>query len=380
MTTTIGIDYTSAIHQAAGIGRYTREMVKALATLTQPDFSPHYQLFVANAGKNFSRTALSSNLNWSLSQLSERWLARLWYRLRLPVPIQYWTGPIKLFHAPDFILPPVTKGTRTVVTIHDLSFVQHPDSVMPGMSQHLNQWVPRSVARANHVVAVSEATKQDLVDLYNTPSAKISVLYHGVTPEYQPIEDESTIQAIWQKYKLGNDPFILSIGTIQPRKNYQRLIQAFAQIEPPTKLVIAGVKGWSYQEIYGEVVKQGLEQRVTFTGFVDDADLPALYNAATLFTYPSLYEGFGLPVLESMACGTPVIASNQSSLPEVVGQAGVLVDPYDVDALATAMGCLLSSEQQQQQLAQAGLSQAAKFTWAGMATELLALYQKILEE
>jgi glycosyltransferase involved in cell wall biosynthesis len=373
----IGIDYTAAVHQSAGIGRYTRELVQALAAITNSDLS--YRLFVAAAGRNFDLPPPADNFGWRPTAISERWLARLWFRLRLPLPIQYWTGPLDLYHATDFVLPPVKKGTRTIVTIHDLSFVRLPEMTMPGMSRHLNKWVSHSVRRADHVIAVSEATRQDLMALYQTPPDKISVIYHGVGPEFKAVRDTAQLMAVRQRYNLGEHPFILSIGTLQPRKNYRRLIQAFAQIDPPIKLVIAGGKGWQCDEIFAEVEQQKLQDRVIFPGFIAEADLPALYNAATLFIYPSLCEGFGLPALEAMACGAPVIASNQSSLPEVVGEAGLLVDPQDVDAMAKAMAHLLKNGDLRQKLSAAGLKQAAKFTWPEMGQKLLALYKRVEE-
>jgi glycosyltransferase involved in cell wall biosynthesis len=379
MTIHIGLDYTAAVHQSAGIGRYTREIVKALAILAAPSsFTPHYRLFVADAGRHFTPPVPGPNFAWCTTGLTERWLARLWYRLRLPLPIETWTGPLDLFHATDFVLPPVKTGVCTLVTIHDLSFVREPDTVMPGMSGHLNRWVPYSVRRASHVIAVSEATRQDLIELYQTPPEKISVLHHGVGSEFRRVEEPEQLAAVRQKYKLGEQPFILSVGTIQPRKNYQRLIQAFAQIHSKVLLVIAGGQGWRQEEIFNEVQKLGLENRIHFIGFVAETDLPALYSAAELFIYPSLYEGFGLPVLEAMACGTPVIASNQSSLPEVVGPAGLLVNPRDVTELAAAMSQLLEDLTLRRRLSQAGQIQAARFTWPTVATRLISLYEKLL--
>lgn len=381
MTTRIGIDYTAGIHQSAGIGRYTRELVTALATVRPGNgFQPEYRLFVADWDRNVGPALPGTNFAWCSSRLTERWLARLWYRLRLPLPIQYWTGPLNLFHATDFVLPPVKRGTRSIVTIHDLSFVRRPETTMPGMSLHLNKWVPYSVERADHVIAVSKATRQDVIDLYHTPPEKISVLYHGVNPEFRPIEEEAKHKTIRHKYKLGEYPFVLSVGTIQPRKNYQRLIRAFANIDSPASLVIAGSKGWSYQDIFDEVARQGLADRVHFPGFIADADLPALYRAATLFVYPSLYEGFGLPALEAMACGTPVVASNQSSLPEVIGQAGLLIDAQDEAAITAAIDRVLADKGLRQTLSEAGLKQAAKFSWPEMARNLVALYEKVLQE
>ena len=335
------------------------------------------RLFVA-AGDGVEPALPGSNFSWHATRLTKRWLERLWYRLHLPLSIETWTGPVDLFHQPDFVLPPVRSGTPTVLTVHDLSFVREPDSVMPGMTRHLNRWVPWSVEQADHVIAVSEATRQDLIDLYQTPPEKISVLYHGVTPEFRPIRDPYCLAQVRQKYGPGPQPFILSVGTIQPRKNYQRLLQALAQIDPAYRLVIAGSKGWYYETIFAEVKKLGLADRVYLPDFVADADLPALYSAASLFVYPSLYEGFGLPVLEAMACATPVIVSNRSSLPEVVGTAGLLVDPLAVEAMAATIAEVLANQDLQRQLVQNGLIQAAKFTWHDTVVRLLNLYQSIL--
>ncbi len=377
MIVRIGIDYTSAAHQSAGIGRYTYQMVKALAARPVNSSGVDYRLFVADS-KNVKSTLPGPNFSWCPSRLTERWLARLWYRLRLPLWIETWTGPLDLFHAADFVLPPVKPGVRTIVTIHDLSFVREPDSVMPGMTAHLKRWVPRSVERADRVIAVSEATRQDLIELYQTPPEKITTLYHGVTAEFKVIKEPATLASVRQKYGLGDRSFILSLGTIQPRKNYRRLIQAFAKIDRSFSLVIGGGKGWKYENILAEVARQGLEKRVHFLGFVADADLPALYNAASLFVLPSLYEGFGLPLLEAMSCGTPVIASNRSAMPEVVGQAGLLVDPRDTPAIAAAISKVLADPNLQQRLSQAGLIQAARFSWADMAGQLLKLYYQLL--
>lgn len=374
----IGIDYTAAIHQSAGIGRYTHELINALAAVSPTNgTAPHYRLFVADAGSQFDTLPPGPNFSWHPTRISERWLARLWFRLHLPLPIQTWTGPLDLYHATDFVLPPVMPKTRTIVTIHDLSFVREPAITMPGMSRHLNTWVPHSVNRADHVIAVSEATRQDLIELYHTPPDKISVLYHGVGSEFNPITDAAKLSAIRKKYHLDEVPFVLSVGTIQPRKNYRRLIQAFAHIDPPLKLVIGGGKGWQVEEVFNEIEQLGLTDRVHFPGYIADADLPALYSAATLFIYPSLYEGFGLPALEAMACGTPVIASNQSSLPEVVGNAGLLVDPRDVGAIAASMTHLLEDANRRQELSALGLQQAARFTWPEMGAKLLNLYKKV---
>lgn len=367
----IGIDYTAAIHQTAGIGRYAREIVAALA---RAQTRHEYRLFVA-AARGVAPVDLAPNFAWRPTWISERWLARLWYRLQMPLPVEAWTGRLDVFHQPDFFLPPTR--ARAIVTVHDLSFVREPDSVMTGMTRQLNQWVPRSVERAAHVVAVSEATKQDVVDIYGTSPAKIAVIYHGVRPEFTPVTEASRLQAVRQQYKLGDAPFILTVGTLQPRKNHLRLVQAFAAVESPYRLVLAGGRGWDADAVFAEVERRRLGARVHFPGFVAEADLPALYSAAELFVYPSLYEGFGLPLLEAMACGTPVIAANRAALPEVVGAAGMLVNPYEVDDLAAAITQLLADPTRRQHLAVAGQQRAAQFTWDKVATQLLNLYQEV---
>lgn len=376
MTIQVGIDYTAAVQQSAGIGRYTREMVKALAAADWPGAG--YRLFVAGAGKDLPPPALPSNFAWCTSRITERWLARAWYRLRLPLPVETWTGPLHLFHQPDFVLPPTRPATRTIVTIHDLSFMHDPATVMPGMKTHLTGRVPESVNRADHVIAVSEATRQDLITFYQTRPEKISVLYHGVRPEFRPVVEAERLAAVRRKYGLGEGPLVLSVGTIHPRKNYRRLVAAFSEIRPGVSLVIAGSKGWDYDEVFDEVDRRKLEGRVFFPGFVAEADLPALYSTASLFVYPSLCEGFGLPLLEAMACGTPVIAANRSALPEVVGQAGLLVDPEDTLAIAGAMAKVLEDTELRQQLAAAGRARAAGFTWERMAGQLINLYQALI--
>lgn len=376
MTIQVGIDYTAAIHQSAGIGRYTREMVKALAAVDWPEAS--YRLFAAGVPRDLPPPELPANFAWCPSRITERWLARAWHRLRLPLPVETWTGPLDLFHQPDFVLPPTRPATRTIVTVHDLSFMHDPTTVMPGMVAYLTRLVPDSVNRADRVIAVSEATRQDLMAFFQTPPEKISVLYHGVSPEFRPVPQAERLAAVRQKYGLGEGPLVLSVGTIHPRKNYRRLVAAFAGIQPGVSLVIAGSKGWAYDEVFDEVARHNLEERVLFPGFVAEADLPALYSAADLFIYPSLWEGFGLPLLEAMACGTPVIAANRSALPEVVGQAGLLVDPEDTTAIAGAMVKVLEDAGLRQQLAAAGRARAALFTWERMAGQLIDLYQTLI--
>jgi glycosyltransferase involved in cell wall biosynthesis len=376
MSQPIAIDYTPALAQGGGIGRYTRELIAALAA---EDAQTPYHLFAAGQMNDNLPPPPGPNFVWHPARWNTEWFARIWHRARLPIPIEHWTGPVALLHAPDFTLPPVRTGTRTVLTVHDLSFIRASETATPGLRAYLNAVVPRSVARADHVLADSEATKQDLVDLYRVPAEKVSVLYSGVEDRFSRIDDPAVLANVRSRYGLGDEPYILSLGTIQPRKNYERLVEAFERLErADIRLVIAGGKGWLDSPLYRRVEALKMQDRVRFIGFVDDRDLPALYSAARVFAFPSLYEGFGLPPLEAMACGVPVVVSNVSSLPEVVDDAALSIDPYDVDALAAALRCAIDDEALRGVLVDRGYRRARQFTWQAAARQLRELYSGLL--
>ncbi|MGD1997205.1 MAG: glycosyltransferase family 1 protein, partial [Anaerolineae bacterium] len=214
------------------------------------------------------------------------------------------------------------------------------------------------------------------------PSEKVEVLYSGVAPRFRPQEEPGERRRLQERYGLGDPsteerrPYVLSVGTLQPRKNYIRLMRAFAELRPDGhKLIIAGGEGWLCEPILAEAEKHG--DRIRMLGFVEESDLPALYRGAALFAFPSLYEGFGLPVLEAMACGVPVVCSNVSSLPEVAGEAALLTDPHDEEALAEAMQRVLEDEELQQQMVTRGLERATAFTWERAAQQLLAAFEAV---
>ncbi|MCC6905919.1 MAG: glycosyltransferase family 4 protein [Anaerolineae bacterium] len=369
-----GFDYTAAVQQQAGIGRYVRELAAALAELPG---ERTIRLFAAGA-RPADLPVPPRGCTFHPSHLSERVHNRLWQRLRLPLPVEAWTGPLDLFHGTDFTLPAVRRGTRTVLTIHDLAYERFPDETMPGMQRYLARAVPHSVARADHVIAVSEATRQDLIHLYGTCPEKISVIPHGVDPRFfaAPAADEAARLRV--EYHIPPGPVVLTVGTLQPRKNHLRLVQAFARTGVDAVLVVAGGQGWGYDAVLREVERLGLGGRVIFTGHIPDTDLPGLYRLAAVLAYPSLYEGFGLPPLEAMASGTPVVAANTSSLPEVVGEAGMLVDPFDVDALAAALARVLGDATLCAALSERGVERAGRFTWARAAQAVWHVYEQLL--
>jgi len=386
----IGIDYTSAARQRAGIGRYTRELVSALLAM---DRSHHYTLFAAVGDLPDDRwlrevdrlqAIRGSRLAIRSVPVSDEWLARLWHRLRLPIPVELIAGQFDVFYSPDFTLPPTRPDAHTLLTVHDLSFMHHPDAFVPPLRRYLERVVPRSIGRADIVLADSSHTRSDLMELFDVPPSKIRVITPGVDTRFRPDSPadsrnpHSGLQGLRERYGVGDEPYILSVGTLQPRKNYVRLIKAFSRMKAtgesddgtpsPMQLLIAGGRGWLYEEILDAADKH---DGVRVLGFVDDEDLPALYREAELFAFPSLYEGFGLPVLEAMACGVPVVCSNTSSLPEVAGNAALLFDPLDVEELSAAMARGLEDEALRQRMTERGLAQAARFTWQRSAQQLL---------
>ncbi len=381
---TIGFDATAALTQGGGIGRYTRELIHALAAEAP---GHRFTLFSARPPARLpvpDSLPVAPNVAHRPAPVDERWLYRLWYRAGVPLPVQLFTGAIDLFHSPDFVLPPVRGSVPTLLTVHDLSFVHYPATFPANLVAYLNRIVPRSVARATHILADSESTRRDLAALWRVPDDKVTVLYSGVNTRFRPVTDATALAAVRARYGLGDRPTILAVGTVQPRKNYEMLVRAFRAVArtTPHALVIAGGRGWLTEGLDAEITRQGVADRVILPGFVDDADLPALYSAADLFVFPSLYEGFGLPLLEAMACGVPVISSDASSLPEVAATGGEpaawLLPPGDEAAWSAAMLRLLTDDAAQQRLVAAGAAQAARFTWAAAARQLLGLYERLL--
>jgi len=378
MVKRIGIDYTAAVRQGAGIGRYTRNLFRALAGL---DAHHRYTLFVAGRGTDDGLGAWPENFRLRAVPVSDRWLNIAWQRLRLPLPVQLVTGRLDLFHSPDFVLPPLM-GTPAVLTVHDLSFLRVPHCFVPAFRDYLGKAVPHSVARARHILADSDSTRRDLVELLGVDPARVTVIYPGVEPRFRPVRDPETRAAVRARYDLP-ERFVLGLSTLQPRKNFEGLIAAFGVLlaskaaVPDVHLVISGQKGWLYDEALASAEQAGIADRVHFLGFAADDDLPALYSLASAFAFPSWYEGFGVPVLEAMACGTPVVAADNSSLPEVVGDAGLMVNAADVDGLAAALGRVLVDDELRARLAADGLARSRQFTWERAVEKLMRVYRQV---
>jgi glycosyltransferase involved in cell wall biosynthesis len=376
----IAIDYSAAVNQRAGVGRLVRNQVLALAEV-DPD--NEYRLVYArpNQGthpqfppaRNFARQEVG---------LRERWLTIMWHRAKLPVPADWLSGPVDLYHSPDFVLPPLRKA-RGILTVHDLAFLMRPECAHARLRAYLEEVVPRSVRRADYIIADSENTRNDLVVLLGVPHRKISVVPGGVEERFKPVTDRHALQRVRQHLGLGDAPFILAIGVLEPRKNLNRLMDAFAllkqrgQVPPRLKLVLAGGKGWLFDGIFEHYGDSVVRHDIVLPGFVPDELLPAMYSAASVFAFPSLYEGFGLPLLEAMACGTPVVASRASCLPEVAEGASILIDPTDVEDLANALERALVDDRLRADLIERGTQRAAQYTWRRAAERLLDVYQQV---
>jgi glycosyltransferase involved in cell wall biosynthesis len=376
---TIAIDYTPAYEQSGGIGRYVRELVQALA---QQESEYKYRLLVLG-GRSTPPRQFSAGFEWKLLPLNVRWMARIWHRARIPLPVETFVGRVNIFHATDFVLPPTLPGCKTILTVHDLSFVRVPESASPRLKAYLDEVVPRSVARADHVLADSEATKQDLIDIYGTSADKITVLLSGVDRAFRPITDQHLLHQVRTKYGIPEGPYVFSVGTVQPRKNYERLMEAIHLLREKgihLHIVIAGGKGWLDSPIYARIHSLKMQDQVHFIGFADEVDLPVLYSGAICSPFVSLYEGFGIPILEAMACGTPVVTSNISSMPKVAGDAALLVDPYDVEAIAEAIRQIAENHQLRITLINKGIEHAKNFTWEKSAHHLNEIYRIVLQD
>jgi len=290
-------------------------------------------------------------------------------------------GKIDVFFSPHIFLLSASKNYSTVVTFHDLSFEKYPEFYSKSKNYwHFSMNPKKQARRASKIIAVSESTKDDLVKLYDINPDKIKVIYSGINLESESWNLEPRVSEIKKKYNLS-DHYILYLGTLEPRKNIIGLIKAYELLRKKfqipnskfqiPKLVIAGSKGWLYEDIF-KTVKNSLEKNdIVFTGFVNDEDKPILYKLADLFVYPSFYEGFGFPPLEAMSYGTPVITSNFSSLPEAVGDAAIMVNPYNLDELSRAMEMVLGDNNLKKYLIKKGYEQIKKFSWRKCAEETL---------
>jgi glycosyltransferase involved in cell wall biosynthesis len=356
---------------------YTNELVTAMRELD--DSIEFVMLLTSKRGAHRIpsgvRSAVLPGSKWlpGLMTIGNVSLAALVHSLRLDIVYDP-TG------IAPFLLRALYPNVKVVTTIHDLVSYVYPSTHTSLTNLLQKTWLPRNLRHVTTVLTVSEHSRRDLCKYLDVQTDKIRVIPCGVNPRFNPIAQEEERKRLIERYGI-KQPYILYIGDVQARKNIVNLLKAFAQLrtrQPGRMLVVAGAPTWKYQAVYETVQQLDLAADALFTGFVADEYVPALYRHAELFVFPSLYEGFGRPPLEAMACGTPVVTSNVSSLPEVVGDAALTVDPYNVDDIAAAMERALSDKTLHAELRRRGLERAAEFTWARAARETLAVYREAL--
>jgi glycosyltransferase involved in cell wall biosynthesis len=366
----IGIDARLVYYSQAGITQYILRLTQGLSEI---DRENEFIILQSRKDKhiivdkpNFKRMSLWTPSHHRLEQVALR--------------VEISGLDLDVLHSPDFI-PPFHRNCKSIITIHDLAFLVYPHFLTKESARYYGQ-IDQAVKRTDHIIAVSESTKQDTIRLLGAPEHKITVIYESANPIYRPVNNQGILEQTRNKYDLTED-FILFVSTIEPRKNLSTLLRAYRQLldsyKAGVKLVVVGRRGWLSEEVFTLIDELKLTNDVLFLDRVPIEDLLHLYNAAQLLVQPSFYEGFGLPPLEAMACGTPVVVSNVSSLPEVVGDAGLLVDPEDVSELAVAIWRVLTDEALREDLIAKGFKRAQCFSWEKTALQTLELYRRVAQ-
>jgi glycosyltransferase involved in cell wall biosynthesis len=368
----IAIDAHSVGSGLAGNETYITNLIEALGA---GDDRHRYTLYVTKqaAVERFRD-------RWPHVSVRETWPHTPFVRIPVTLVRELRRRPVDLLHvqytAPPFMPCPV------VATIHDLSFEHLPATFKRRSWMQLRLTVRRTAREAAHLIVPSEYTRRDICETYGIAPARVSVVPLAAASCYAPVANAKEIERVRNIYGISGD-YILAVGSIQPRKNLARLIEAYADLrrqrphDKLPRLVLVGKRAWLYEETLRAVAACGIAAQTIFTGYVPESDLPALYTGALCFVYPSYFEGFGLPPLEAMSCGTPVITGDRTSLPEVVGDAGLLVNPFDTQALAQALARLIDDESLRATLGNRGLRRAAQFNWRDNARQTLAVYEQV---
>lgn len=371
----ICIDISPVIRKTAGIGRYAKELATALIRL---DSGEDLRFFYTDLEGRAPEPPLDVIPRRILRCPKKAWAAGVLLASISRFPMDRLFGNIDIYHATDHLLPTLTKA-RSVYTLYDLTFSLAPRTHLPLLRWSSDFLVPRFLKRCDRIIAISECTKRDAVRQYGIEPEKIEVIHLGVGERFRPVSCEGK-NAFRERYHLP-ERYLLYVGTIEPRKNLSMLLEAYRSLVDAgssARLVIAGKKGWLYEDFFRKMRDLRLENDVRFPGFIPEEDLPGLYSHAEAFVYPSLYEGFGLPVLEAMACGTPVVCSNSSSLPEVAGNAALLISPTEPHAWAQALGQVTETTELRAELRTSGLRQAARFRWENTARKTLEVYRSVI--
>jgi len=355
-------------YRSAGVHQYIYHL---LCHLGQADGWLRYTVLLGEGAFSPDVALTSLRSRWPTSRAGVR---VVWEQLVQPGALRRIEAD--LVHGPVFV-GPLFASCPMVITIHDLSFIRFPALFRPANRLYLTVLTRLSARRARRLIAVSAHAAAETTQLLGVPPERVDVVYHGVDPAFRPLPADKV--AAFRRRRGLPERLVLFVGTLEPRKNLVRLVEAFARVrDGRVGLVLAGGKGWLYDELFARVEALGLSEEVIFPGYVMSEELPLWYNGATVLAYPSVYEGFGLPVLEAQACGTPVLTSNVSSLPEAAGDVALMVDPYDVEALAAGLNRLLADDLLRRQLRERGLAHAKQFSWLHTAQETARVYRRAL--
>jgi glycosyltransferase involved in cell wall biosynthesis len=375
----IGIDAKMLTSRTSGIGRYAINLVRFLL-MALPE-RHHAMEIVLFTGPQTSRSVLETFAGPYHQHFCPAQSSLLRSLFSLPHGIVQQN--LNVFHGLDHVgLPLFFKRGAYVITVHDVIPLLFPQLFSVKHRYVVRAGLVRVAKQADVVIVPSSTVQHDVQQHLRIDEDRVVVIPEGCEPRFRPLTDPEHLRRVRTKYGLP-PLYILSLSTLEPRKNIPTLLHAFARLqstlhaEPALHLVVAGARGWREQAIFQTVQRLGLERAVCFPGFIDDEDLPALYGGALLFVFPSLYEGFGLPVLEAMGCGVPVLASNTSALPAVAGDAALLVDPGDVDGMAAAMASILDNASLKERLRQKGFVRAQSFSWETTARKTLDLYRAL---
>lgn len=372
----IGIDGIPLATPKSGIGHYTFELARSIARLRPTDRCELVAPVPIDLNAEHDQSELPANL--SAVHLSLNPLRRRWWTIGLPLYVR--RNRLALFHGTNYNVP-LWSPCPTVVTIHDLSLVLHSNTHLENLVQRARRRLPVMTRIATHIITDSESVKREICEHLNVRPEKITSVALAPREVFQPVAEHAARDTL---HRLGvNDEFILFVGTVEPRKNLVTLVRAFEEVlrntELEPQLVIAGQRGWMNDELFALIEKAEFSKHILFTGYLTDDDLRALYSSCRVAVYPSLYEGFGLPPLEAMACGAPVITSRIPVIMETSTQAARLVNPIDVQELAAALVELLTDAPAREHLSRVGLKRAAEYTWARTAEKTLEVYQEAMD-
>ena len=370
----IGIDATALPPQPVGAGNYIIQLIRALASLKVND---EFVIFAQQRGHALISLPENDSFEWIILEDRNPGSRLIWEQTLYPQLIR--KSGVDLLHSMHYTRP-VKLPCASVVTFHDMTFFLYPELHTRAKRLFFPLAIRASARQADALTAVSESTRQDAIRVLGISPEKITTTQLGVDPAFRPINDAAIKGKIAEKYDLP-ERFILYVGLLEPRKNLPMLIRAYKRLidgGENFKLVLVGRYGWMYEELLRQINNLDLEEMVHFTGYVSQEDLPLVYNLSSLFVYPTLYEGFGLPALEAMACGVPVITTDVSSLPEIVGEAGILVPVNNVEALYGAMIAVLGDEDLRRKMINKGIQRAAKFTWEQTAILTFQVYQQVM--